>query len=100
MRASVFGVYGERGLPGAAVAVWLHGETLTVTFADEPLAQGHVTYQPELRNLANMRELERFDTLYQSPQPVLWELNDSEWLSVIRVPPCAPRRQRASCQDR
>lgn len=47
-----------------------------------------------------MTEPERFDTPYQSPQPLLWKLTDREWLSVIRVPPYAPRRQRASIEDR
>lgn len=39
-------VYGERGLAGDAAAVWLYGETLTVSFADEALAQYTVSYQP------------------------------------------------------
>lgn len=89
-------VYGERGLPGEAVAVWLYGETLTVAFADEPLAQYHVTYLPDQRLLASVSDLDRFDTPYQSPQPPLWELRDGEWLSVIRDPPYARRRQHMS----
>ena len=92
-------VYGERSLPGEAVAVWLYGETLTVTFADEPLAQYHVTYQPDQRLLASVSDLDRFDTPYQSPQPFLWDLSDGEWLSVIRDPPYTPRRQRVSTVD-
>jgi len=42
-------LYAERSLAEEAVAVWLAGESLTVTFADEPLAQYAVTYQPDQR---------------------------------------------------
>ena len=89
-------VYAERGLPGEAVAVWLYGETLTVTFADEPLAQYRVSYQPGEHHLAHMHELERFETPYQSPQWPLWEWDDSFWLSVIRLPQSTPRQKLSS----
>ena len=39
-------VYGERGLTGRPVAVWLYREHLTVSFADEPLAEYRVRYEP------------------------------------------------------
>jgi hypothetical protein len=88
-----------RGLPGEAVAIWLYGATLTVTVADEPLAQYHVIYQPDQRQVARISDLEQFDTPYQSPQPLLWEPRDGEWLSVIRDPPHTPRRQHMSTKE-
>ena len=87
-------VYGERGLAGDAAAVWLYGETLTVSFADEALAQYTVSYQPDRRQLAAVAELERFETPYQSPQPPLWDLTADDWLTVIKLAPYAPRRRR------
>lgn len=71
-----------------------------MTCADEALAQFRVTYQLDQRHLANVSELDRFDTLYLRPQLFMWELSDGEWLSVIRVPAYAPHRQRASSEDR
>lgn len=85
-------LYGERGLAGDAVAVWLYGEHLTIAFADEPLAQYGVTYQPDQRHLLAISEQHLFETPYQSSQPRLWEWRDGEWLTVIRVPPYLPRR--------
>ena len=90
-------VYGERGLAGDAAAVWLYGETLTISFADEPfadepLAQYTVTYQPNQRHLATISERQLFETPYQSPQLPLWKLSPEEWLTVVRVSPYAPRR--------
>lgn len=87
-------VYGERGLPGAPVAVWLYAEHLTLVYQDEPLAQYRVTYQPDRRRLATVTEERRFETPHRSPQPPLWAWGDDEWLRVVRLPAYAPRRPR------
>jgi transposase len=79
-------VYGERGLPGQAAAVWLCGETLTVAFGDTPLAQYRVSYQPDLKHLRTIDEPHILDTPYRSPQLPLWTLGDGEWLKVVRLP--------------
>lgn len=34
-----------------------------------------------------------FPTPYRSPQLALWELSDTEWLKVVRVPDHAARKQ-------
>jgi putative transposase len=88
-------VYGERGLAGEAVAVWLYDATLTIEFADEVLAQYRVTYRPDQRHLANVDEPRLFTTPHRSPQPYLWHLGDGEWHRVLRCPAYAPRRRRA-----
>jgi len=87
-------VYGERGLARERAAVWLYGETLTLEYADEPLAQYRVRYQPDKAHLRAVEAPLLFETPYQSPQLSLWELNDDEWLKVIRRPDYAPRDPR------
>ncbi len=87
-------VYGERGLAGSGVAVWLYGEHLTVEFADEPLAQYRVRYAPDKQHLKEVTVVELFDTPHRSRQLPLWELGDGEWLKAIRREPYATRRQR------
>ena len=87
-------VYGEHGLARDRAAVWLYGETLTIEFADEPLAQYKVRYQPDKTHLRAVEEPKVFATAYRSPQVALWALNDSEWLKVIRRPEYAPRKPR------
>ena len=37
-------------------AVWLYGETLTIEFADEPLARYRVRYQPDKKHLRAIEE--------------------------------------------
>lgn len=86
-------LYGERGLAGDQVAVWLSGESLTVAFADEPLAQYAVTYQPDQRHVVQVTEQQLFETPYRSPQLPLWEGRANDWLTVIRLLPYAARRR-------
>lgn len=40
-------LYGERGLAGAEEAVWALGETLTIEYATDALAQCTTTYEPD-----------------------------------------------------
>jgi len=67
---------------------------LTVEFADEPLAQYQVTYQPDRRHLKAVTEPHLFETPHHSPQLPLWEMGDGEWLPVLRLATYAPRRIR------
>ena len=87
-------VYGEEGLAGKDAAVWLYNETLSVEFADQPLAQYQVKYEPDRRHLREIARPRLFETRYRSIQPHLWELGEGEWLKVFRVPEYAPRRRR------
>lgn len=81
-------------MAGERAAVWLYGEHLTVEFADEPLAQYRVTYQPDKRHLQTVADSQLFETPHRSPQLPLWELGDGEWLAVLRASPFAARRRR------
>lgn len=75
-------------------AVWLYGETLTIEFADEPLARYRVRYQTDKRHLLAVEEPQLFATPFRSLQLSLWELSDTEWLKVLRRPLYAPRKPR------
>lgn len=60
-------LYGEMGLARRRAVVWLYKETLTIEFAEEPLSQFTVDYQPDRRHLRQVRHPRRFETRYQSP---------------------------------
>ncbi len=90
-----FRVYAEEGLSGERAAVWLYGENLTLEYADDKLATYKVRYQPGGKGLLDVSEPRLFDTPHRSPQPHLWELGEAEWLKVVRMPQCAPRRKCA-----
>jgi putative transposase len=87
-------LYGERGLAKRQAAVWLYGETLTVEFGDQPVAQYGVRYEPDHKALREVVQQRIFETPYESPQLMLWELGEGEWLKVVRLPESRPRRRR------
>ena len=88
-------IYGERGLAEHSAAVWLLGEMLTVEYAEVPLSQFKVAYQPDRRRLSEVTDPVLFTTPYASYQLPLWELSDEQWAKALRLPAYAPRRKRA-----
>jgi len=85
-------LYGERGLAGARAAVWLDGETLTVEYATEALAQYRVAYESDGRRLRKVDEPRLFPTRYPSPQPFLPPLDEITWYPAQRLVPYRLRR--------
>jgi putative transposase len=88
--------YGEHGLARRKAAVWLYGETLLLEFSDEPLAQYRVAYEPDRRHLREVVPPQLFETQHRSAQLPLWEIGDSEWLKVVRLPPPISVQKRQS----
>jgi hypothetical protein len=96
-------IYGERGLAGEHVAVWLFGETLTLAYTDTALAQYKVSYEPDERHIRALTEPHLFPTQFPSPPPFLWDMGDVEWRVVLRLRPYKERRKRtqsAALQER
>lgn len=90
-------LYGEAGLARRRAAVWLYKETLTIEFAEEPLSQFNVEYQPDRRHLRQVSHPQRFETRFQSPQLPLWDEGAMEWHLVQRLPvPIRATPQRRS----
>ncbi|HZQ35803.1 MAG TPA: hypothetical protein VFD32_07715 [Dehalococcoidia bacterium] len=82
-------VYGNRALPTQPSLVWLSEETLTVQYAEEPLA--YYTVKVNRRGeLTAVTDPHRLPSQYQSPQPWLWPLSAEERLLALPV----PRRRR------
>ncbi len=65
-----------------------------MAYADEPLAEYRVRYQPDRKHLLDVAEPRLFETPFRSPQPPLWEPADGEWLKALRLPEYAPRWRR------
>jgi putative transposase len=87
-------LYGERGLAGARAAVWVDGETLTVEYATDTLAQYCATVAADGRRLKEVDEPRLFATAHASPQPFLPDLADLDWRPVQRLVPYRARRRR------
>jgi transposase len=87
-------LYAERGLAGARTAVWVHGETLTLEFETETLAQYPVTLEANGVGLREVGAPRFFPTDHGSPQPFLPDLEETGWQPARRLAPYRPRRQR------
>ncbi len=89
-------IYAERGLAGRRAAVWLFGETLTLEFKEEALAQYQVAYEPDERHIRQITIPLLFEHRFPSLQPFLGDFSDVPWHKVLRVPPSMPRRKRSA----
>jgi hypothetical protein len=87
-------LYGERGLAGAEAAVWVLGETLTVEYATDTLAQYTVVFEPDDRHIRRIIAPRLFATRYPAPQPFLSALAAVPWQPALRLPQYRARRQR------
>ncbi len=87
-------LYGEEGLARRRTVIWVYGETVTLEYAETPLTQYHVQYQPDKRHFREVTDARRFTTPYASAQAQLWEPGTVEWRLARRLPAYAPRRRR------
>jgi hypothetical protein len=94
MRFRRWRLYGEAGLGRKDGVVWVYRETLTIEYANAPLAQYPITYQPDRKHLHTVGKPQLFESPYQSPQLSLWEVGAVEWFPVQRLPDYAPRAER------
>jgi len=85
-------LYGERGLAGAEAAVWALGETLTLEYATDTLAQYTVAFEADERHIRAVRDPRLFATRYPARQPFLPTLDAVAWRPALRLPTYAARR--------
>jgi putative transposase len=87
-------LYAERGLAGEHAAVWITGESLTLAYETETLAQYRVALAAEGRRLRDVTEPRFFPTDHGSPQPFLPLVEEVDWEPARRLPPYRARRPR------
>ena len=86
--------FGEDGLVGEEVQVWLYEGTLKITYQATALSQYAVTFQPDHKHIEEVKRSHRIETYFRSPQLHLWRTSETEWLLALRRPDPAPRRSR------
>ena len=91
-------LYGETTLARKPAIIWVHGDALTLEYAETPLAQYTVRYQPDKTHFKDVPTSRRFTTPYAAPQGWLWELDETQWKLATRLPEYAPRKRRKPSQ--
>jgi putative transposase len=90
-------IYGERGVAGKAAALWLYEQHLLAQFGDEALAEYTVAYQRDRHHLRSVSATHLYETRFQSPQPLLLELEPGAWRLAISL--LEPRRRHRVKSD-
>jgi putative transposase len=93
-------LYGERGLAGERVAIWLWNETLTIEYETAALAQYRVVLEADGHRVQAVDEPRFFATGHASPQPFLAPLEEVEWHPAQRLLPYRPRRGGGGAEQR
>lgn len=86
--------FGEDGLAGEEVSVWVYEETLKVEYQTTALSLYSIAFQRGSEQIAEVKQARRIQTPFRSPQLDLWQLSETEWLLALRRPDPAPRRNR------
>ena len=86
--------FGENGLAGEEVSVWVYEGTLKVEYQATTLSLYSITLAPDQQQIAEVKHARRLETHFRSPQLDLWQLSDTEWLLALRRPEPVARRKR------
>ena len=87
-------LYSDEGLVGEQASVWLIKETLTVTHAEQPIAQYALIHGADGHSLENLAELRVFPP-HPRLQPRLFDVHTMEaveWRKVMRLPDYTRRK--------
>lgn len=78
--------YGERGLAGEDVSVWVYERNLKVEYQATALSLHELSIEKDTGEIAEVKHSRRLETLFRSPQLDLWQVSETEWLLALRRP--------------
>jgi len=85
--------FGENGLAGEEVSVWIYEDTLKVEHQATTLSLYSIRLAPDRASIASVSNARRLETHFRSPQLDLWRLSDTEWVLALRRPESGPRKK-------
>jgi putative transposase len=86
--------FGENGLAGEEVSVWVYEGTLKVEYQATTLSLYAVRLSSDQQQITEVQNARRLETHFRSPQLDLWQLSETEWLLALRRPERGARRNR------
>jgi len=78
--------FGENGLAGEEVSVWIYEDTLKVEHQATTLSLYSIRMDSDRASITEVKNAHRLETHFRSPQLDLWQLSDTEWLLAFRRP--------------
>jgi hypothetical protein len=79
-------LYGERGLAGENVSVWVYEGNLKVEYQATALTLYELAIEKKTGEITEVKNTRRLETHFRSPQLDLWQLSETEWLLALRRP--------------
>jgi len=87
--------FGEDGLAGEQVSVWVYEGTLKIEYQATTLSEYSVTFTPDHKQIEAVKNPRRIETHFRSPQLHLWQRGETEWLLALRRPGPSPRKKQS-----
>ena len=72
--------FGEDGLAGSEVSVWMYEGTLTIAYQATTLSEYQLNFSPDHKQIEQVKHPRRIETHFVSPQLHLWRRGEAEWL--------------------
>jgi putative transposase len=66
-------LFGENGLAGEEVSMWVYEGQIKIEYQETPLSIFTVTFQPDHKHIAEVKNPRRIETHFRSPQLELWQ---------------------------
>ena len=85
-------MYGERGLAGTPVSVWVYDGSIRLEYDAVLLSVYSFEWETDGKHIRDITNPKLVDTYFRSPQLALFELGPDEWLLCLRAPQYASRR--------
>src|SRR5260370_19551174 len=92
LRVQGWKLYGERGLSGSPVTVWVYDGSITVEYQTVTLSQYSVDLQEDRKQIKQVSNPRLAQTPFRSPQLTLLDVGPDEWRLYWRAPSYQPRR--------
>jgi len=92
LRVQGWKLYGERGLSGSPVTVWVYDGSLTVEYQTVTLSQYSIEPAEDRKQIKQVSHPRLAQTPFRSPQLTLLDVGPDEWRLDFRAPLYQPRR--------
>jgi putative transposase len=87
-------LFGENGLAGEEVSVWVYENTLKIEYQATALSLYSIRLSSDQQQITEVKNPRRLETHFRSPQLDLWQVSDTEWLLALRRPEPGERKKR------
>jgi hypothetical protein len=91
--------FGEDGLAGSEVSVWMYEGTLKIEYQTTALSEYTLRFSPDHQQINTVKNARRIKTHFASPQLHLWQRGETEWLLAVKQPERHPRMIKRARAD-